>query len=105
MEDVIEELVGEIEDEYDPAENELKRRSDGSLMIEARMPIYELNEIINPKLPESDEYDSLGGYIFYILGRIPQVGEKIEVPGFTLKIQSATHRQIQVVHMVARDNA
>jgi putative hemolysin len=104
MEDVIEELVGEIEDEYDPAENELKRRSDGSLMVEARMPIYELNEIIDSKLPESDEYDSLGGYIFYKLGRIPLAGEKIEVPGYTLKIHSATQRQIQVVHMVTRSD-
>jgi len=99
MEDVIEELVGEIEDEYDLKEKELHRRPDGSLMVKARMPIYELNEELETKLPESDEYDSLGGYIFSEIGRIPQAGETIPVNGWGLKIHSATQRQIQVVHM------
>ncbi|MDF7822406.1 hemolysin family protein [Pontiellaceae bacterium B12227] len=100
MEDVIEELVGEIEDEYDLKENELHRRPDGSVMVQARMPIDELNEELEIGLPESDEYDSLGGYIFSEIGRIPRVGEKIQVKGYILRIHSATQRQIQVVHMM-----
>lgn len=99
MEDVIEELVGEIEDEYDLKEKELSRRPDGSFMVQARMPIYELNEELGTALPESDEYDSLGGYIFSEIGRIPQAGEKIQVKDWILRIHSATQRQIQVVHM------
>ncbi|MDF7799204.1 hemolysin family protein [Pontiellaceae bacterium B1224] len=99
MEDVIEELVGEIEDEYDLKENELHRRPDGSVMVQARTPIYELNEELKTTLPESDEYDSLGGYIFSVIGRIPTAGEKIQVGDWILKIHSATQRQIQVVHM------
>lgn len=99
MEDIIEELVGEIEDEYDLRENELHRRPDGSVMVQARMPIYELNEELGSKFPESDEYDSFGGYIYAQLGRIPKPGETLEVPGYTLRIHSANHRQIQVVHM------
>ena len=102
MEDIIEELVGEIEDEYDLKENELHQRPDGSVMVQARMPIYELNEELNAKLPESDEYDSLGGYIFSKLGHIPKPGETLNAPGYSLRIHSATHRQIQVVHMVPR---
>lgn len=100
MEDVIEELVGEIEDEYDLKAKELHRRPDGSIMVQARMPMYELNEELDAKIPESDEYDSLGGYIFSRLGRIPTHGETLEAPGYTLRIHSATHRQIQVVQMV-----
>ncbi|HEY5653506.1 MAG TPA: hemolysin family protein [Pontiella sp.] len=99
MEDVIEELVGEIEDEYDLREQELHRRPDGSLMVHARMPIYDLNEELDSKIPESDEYDSLGGYIFATLGRIPATGETLEAPGYKLRIHSATQRQIQIVHM------
>ncbi len=99
MEDVIEELVGEIEDEYDLKEKELHRRPDGSVMALARTPIYELNEELGAKLPESDEYDSLGGYIFSELGRIPRVGETISAPGFNLRVHAGTQRQIQVVHM------
>ena len=99
MEDVIEELVGEIEDEYDLKEQELQRRPDGSIMVKARMPIYELNEELDARLPESDEYDSLGGFIFSRLGRIPKGGETLEAAGYILRIHSATQRQIQVVHM------
>jgi putative hemolysin len=102
MEDVIEELVGEIEDEYDLKENELHRRPDGTVMVQARMPIYDLNEELEAKIPESDEYDSLGGYIFSELGRIPKPGETLEAPGYALRIHSATQRQIQVVQMMPK---
>lgn len=97
MEDVIEELVGEIEDEYDLEENDFHRRPDGSMMVKARMPIYELNDMLDVKLPESEEYDSLGGYIYSELGRIPRVGEILEVPGYAMRIHTATLRQIQIV--------
>jgi len=99
MEDIIEELVGEIEDEYDLKESELQRRPDGSVMVQARIPIDELNEELDAKFPESDEYDSFGGYIFAKLGRIPSPGDTLEASGYTLRIHSATQRQIQVVHM------
>ena len=100
MEDVIEELVGEIEDEYDLEEKEFHRRPDGSIMVKARMPIDELNEALDVKLPESDEYDSLGGYVFSKLGRIPKMGETLEASGYTLRVHSATQRQIQIIHML-----
>ena len=100
MEDIIEELVGEIEDEYDLTETELHRRADGSFMVQARMPVCDLNEEVGAKVPESDEYDSLGGYIFSVLGRFPTVGETLEIPSYTLRIHSATQRSIQVVQMV-----
>jgi putative hemolysin len=105
MEDIIEELVGEIEDEYDLKEKELHRRPDGSVMVQARMPIYDLNEELHAKIPESDEYDSLGGYVFSEMGRIPSPGETLETQGYTLRIHSATDRQIQVIHMVPKNSA
>lgn len=100
MEDVIEELVGEIEDEYDLEEKEFHRRPDGSIMVKARMPIDELNETLDVKLPESEDYDSLGGYVFSELGRIPKTGETLEASGYTLRVHSATQRQIQIIHMI-----
>lgn len=100
MEDVIEELVGEIEDEYDLKEKEFHRRPDGSIIVQARIPIYELNEELDEKLPENDEYDSLGGYISSVLGRIPQSGDTIKLSGYTLRVQSATDRQVKVVQML-----
>ncbi len=105
MEDVIEELVGEIEDEYDLEEHDFHRRPDGSVMVKARMPVYELNEILGANLPESEEYDSLGGYVYSVLGRIPKPGETLEAPDYTMRIHSATHRQLQVIQMVPRNEA
>ena len=105
MEDIIEELVGEIEDEYDLREKIMQRRPDGSVMVKAHMPICDLNEKLGTRFPESDEYDSLGGYIFAMLGRIPAAGESLEAPGYTLRIHSATHRHIQVVHLVPKPDA
>jgi putative hemolysin len=100
MEDVIEELVGEIEDEYDLEEKEFHRRPDGSVMVKARIPIDELNEALDSKLPESEEYDSLGGYVYSELGRIPKVGETLESSGYSLRVHAATQRQIQIIHMI-----
>ena len=102
MEDIIEELVGEIEDEYDLEEKELYRRPDGTVMVQARMPICDINEELGAKIPESDEYGSLGGYIFAELGHIPKVGETVEVPGYTLRVHSATPRKILVVQMLPK---
>lgn len=100
MEDVIEELVGEIEDEYDLTEKDYSIRSDGTVMVKARIPICELNEALEAKLPESEEYDSLGGYVYSQLGRIPKTGESLLAPGYTLRVHTATHRQVQIVHMI-----
>jgi putative hemolysin len=102
MEDVIEELVGEIEDEYDLEEKEFHRRPDGSIMVKARIPIDELNELLDAELPENEEYDSLGGYIYNELGRIPKIGETLDVAGYTLQIHAATDRQIQIVQLKSR---
>ncbi len=105
MEDVIEELVGEIEDEYDLEEKDYSVRPDGTVMVKARMPIYELNEALEAKLPESEEYDSLGGYVYSQLGRIPKTGESLQAPGYTLRVHAATHRQIQIIHMIPTNEA
>lgn len=105
MEDIIEELVGEIEDEYDLAENDLQVRPDGTILVNAHLAVSELNEHLGAKIPESDEYDSLGGYIFSELGHIPKASETLTAPGYLLRIQSATHRQIQVVQLTPQESA
>lgn len=100
MEDIIEELVGEIEDEYDLKENDLQKRGDGTVIALARISIDELNEDLDARLPESDEYDSLGGYICAVLGHIPRPGETLRAPGYEIKILTATHRHIQTVQLI-----
>ena len=74
-EDLIEEIVGEIRDEYDVAEeDQLTLISDREALVDARFPMEELNEKLNLGIEESEEYDSVGGYVYSVLGKIPAVG-------------------------------
>ena len=99
MEDVIEELVGEIEDEYDLDEKDLIKRSDGTILVQAKMPIYELNETLSTAFLESDEYDSIGGLICSELGCIPVIGDSLELSGYEIKIQNASQRKIKIIQL------
>ena len=99
MEDVIEEMVGEIEDEFDLEEQDFIKRSDGSYWVRGKMPIYDLNEKLNNPLPESDEYDSVGGLVCSELGHIPVTGEHFTLAGYEVKVQSSNQRQVLVVQL------
>lgn len=94
MEDIIEELVGEIHDEYDAMETAVQALPDGSWLVDAREPVDEINEKLGVTIPESDDYDSVGGYIFHKLGHIPHPGERIEHDTFEIRIQTAVPNRI-----------
>ncbi len=82
LEDVLEEIVGEIRDEYDIAEEEpLRIVGEMEALVDARYPMDELNEELNLGIEESDEYDSVGGYVVTQLGRIPSAGESFSEGG------------------------
>lgn len=99
LEDILEELVGEIEDEYDRENKPFSRLSEGVYQVDASMNIDELNEELDLNLPEREEYDSVAGYLLYTLGRIPITGEVFQAPGCEIRIQSATTRRIQTLTM------
>ncbi|MCG8584211.1 MAG: CBS domain-containing protein [Pirellulales bacterium] len=79
IEDILEEIVGEIQDEYDKEDivEEFKRIDDTTAEVLARMHIDELNEQLSTSLPEDEEFDTVGGFVFSELGRIPKVSEQI----------------------------
>ncbi|HZX09343.1 MAG TPA: hemolysin family protein [Acidobacteriota bacterium] len=93
IEDILEEVVGEIEDEYDEFKPEYKIQKDGSIVVNARMSIDEINERFKLKIPKED-YETIGGYAINKLNRIPHIGEVIEAPDSILYIQRATERSI-----------
>ena len=105
MEDIIEELVGEIEDEYDLADTDFQKRPDGSYVIDAKMPVADLNEELELHLPESDEYDSLGGYMLMTLGHIPAPKESIETDEIHLSVLAANQRQIKSIRLELKNPA
>ena len=99
MEDILEELVGEIHDEYDKDPIMMESLPDGSTVLDARMPVDEANQCLNLTIPSSDEYDSLGGYLYHAFGRIPETGESIECGNAIFRIRSASARKIQAVEV------
>jgi CBS domain containing-hemolysin-like protein len=93
LEDVIEELVGEIHDEFD-SEEELVRRIDrDSAIVSARVHVEELNEMLGLSLPE-DVADTLSGLLYHFIGRVPRVGERWSHDGLTFEIQSLERQRI-----------
>ncbi len=97
MEDIIEELVGEIRDEYDHAEKEIQKRADGSIIVKANLAVTDLNEELGLHIPESDEYDSIGGYVLSELGTIPKSGDKLTRGNLKIIVQNATPRRIHTL--------
>ena len=96
MEDLIEELVGEIIDEYDVEEAMLDTQGDGTYRVDARMLIDELNDAVGIGLPEGD-WDTVGGLVFDVFGRVPKRGEECEVDGYRLRVEQIHGRRITKV--------
>jgi CBS domain containing-hemolysin-like protein len=95
IEDILEEVVGEIEDEYDPAEPPpIKRIDDDTLEVDARVHIWEVAEELNVKLPEDGDYETVGGFVFSTLGRIPTSGEQFQHDQVEIRIIDAEPRKI-----------
>jgi CBS domain containing-hemolysin-like protein len=93
IEDLLEQIVGDIQDEYDTEDELLQIQPDGSALIDARLPIEELEEHFNIRV-ERDKFDTVGGLIFYLLGRIPRSGEEVECSGIQLTVISVGERRI-----------
>ena len=93
LEDLIEELVGEIVDEYDVEDPQLERLPSGELRVNARMNVDDLNELLDGALPEGD-WDSVGGLLIALLGHVPAEGESADVDGHRLRAERVSGRRI-----------
>ena len=95
MEDILEELVGDIFDEYDKVEKEYEKIDDNTYLISGSLPIYDVNKLLDAKIPEGD-YDTLSGYLQEEMGRIPKDEENpiIETDRVTYKIEEYEDKRI-----------
>lgn len=93
IEDIVEEIIGEIRDEHDTEEDLLVRQDDGTVVVHARFNLDDFEEQFDVRFPRAG-YDTLGGFIIHHLGRVPQTGECIEYQGFTFLIQGADQKRI-----------
>ncbi len=100
MEDLLESIVGNIQDEYDHEEEEVTKTGDNTFEVDGSIDIEELGEIINTSIPEG-EYDTLAGYIMDVLGRIPGEQEHPEVVlgNVTFTVMEMDERRIERVHI------
>jgi len=103
LEDIIEEIVGEIQDEYDTEDQRIIRLSNDTVLVDARLHLEELSEFLNIELPEGN-YDSVGGFIIDLLGKVPEVKEQIEFQDLLMTIRSGDERKISQVEIKCLDH-
>jgi putative hemolysin len=100
VEDLLEEVVGEIEDEYDVREEVARIIDPRTLAVSARANIAELNERFGLRLPEGEEYASIGGLVVEQLGHIPKPGEQLAVADVTIRVTRADARAVRDVLLI-----
>lgn len=104
MEDLLEDLFGEILDEYDPEAPQVRQVDSETLIIPARMPIEEFNRRLNTELPE-DEYDTMGGLIFDLFGRLPSPGAKVSYMHYTFTVEKMLGTRILEIRVQKQHGA
>ncbi len=98
LEDLLEEIVGEIEDEFDIPESLVEILNQDEAIMDARIALEEINESFNSSL-EGDGFDTLGGLLYQQLGRIPVPGDEIHIDNLKVKVMSTIGRRIKKVHV------
>jgi putative hemolysin len=104
LEDLLEEIVGEIRDEYDTGEEEpITLIDDCQALIDARLSMDALNERLRLGIAESQEYDSVGGYVYSVLGTIPEAGTSFEQGGVRWTVEQVNGQRILQVRLISKD--
>ena len=103
VEDIVEELFGGIEDEYDVVDHVEKQLDENTFDFSARLEVDYLNQKYNLSLPESEFYETLGGLVAYNLGQIPNQDEKVELPPYILKIKKVSATKIEQIILSQSD--
>ena len=104
IEDLLEEIVGEIQDEYDEEEPMIVQLTDDEARVDGRASVDDLEELFDTSLglEDEDEYDTIGGLIYHRIGGVPKPGDRVEVDGLTLTVETTDGRRVGKV-LVVRD--
>ncbi len=97
IEDILEEIVGEIADEYDDQETLYRPDPSGGWIVDAQMNLLDVHEELGIEIPQDDDYDTIAGYVFFRLGTIPQSGVVIHHDRFEMKILKSNDRMVEEV--------
>jgi len=99
MEDIVEEVFGEIRDEYDSEPPMVRFIGNGSYRVDARLPIGELNDLLETDFEEDDDYESVGGLVYHRLGHIPEAGESAEIDCWSFTVEKVSGQRILFVRV------
>ena len=94
LEDIIEEVMGEIQDEYDWEEAEVSHVGKDEVVMDGSASVRDVNRMLGAAIPESDDYDTLAGFILATTGAVPRVGQKVGVPPFEFEVVNVERRRI-----------
>lgn len=99
IEDLLEELVGEIRDEHDREAPPYRKLSDHEYLVDASLPIEAVNESLGVAIPESEESETLGGLVMELLGKVPEEGETVRVNGYEIRVERMRGKRIATVRL------
>jgi CBS domain containing-hemolysin-like protein len=102
VEDIIEEVVGEISDETDPTGAQVRRLADGDWFVRGHVALTDLDDYGLHLEADSDAYNSVGGYVFGVLGRLPKRGDTVQADGYSIRVESVRENRIEAVRIRAR---
>ena len=98
IEDLLEEIVGDIQDEYDQEVPRIQPQNDGTLLVDARTNVEELEEYFEIEIPR-EKFDTVGGYLFHLMGSVPTPGERVHDNGLVLMVEESDERKIGIVRV------
>ena len=98
IEDLIEEIIGDIQDEYDREVPRVQVQKDGTLLVDGRTNVEELEEYYEIEIPR-EKFDTVGGYLFHLMGHVPAVGEKVRDNGLIMMVEESDERKIGIVRI------
>jgi CBS domain containing-hemolysin-like protein len=102
VEDIIEEVVGEIDDETDPAGGEVRRLANGDWFVRGHVALTDLVDYGLHLPSDSDAYNSVGGFVFGQLGRLPKRGDTVHANGYAIRVESVRENRIEAVRIRER---
>ena len=97
LEDVLEELVGDIQDEFDTDEQEFKKISANEFTVDGTLGLYELNDLAKLEL-ESPDVSTIGGYVTHLLGHLPKQGEEVTIDNYLVTVSQTDTRRVKQLH-------
>src|SRR5213082_773651 len=104
LEDVLEELVGDIQDEFDTEKEEFQKINANEFTVEGTLGLYELNDLAKLEL-ESPDVSTIGGYVTHLLGHLPKTGEQVKIDGYLVTVSEADNRRVKQLHFKKSSDA